>query len=332
MAIEKDNWLDLTKENILDPELPICDAHHHLWDTPGDSYMIDKFSADLSGGHNILKTVYVDCEMMYSQEGPEELRPVGETEYVKELAENYTRTHPGGTEIAAGMVAYADLKLGDSVKQVLEAHLEVGGKRVRGIRYSTIWDSDPKIRSTSPPGLLLDKKFREGFACLKDYGLSFDSWLYFSQLPELLDLAKAFPDTTIIINHMSGQLGIGSHAGRREDMFPRWKELIAELATCPNAYVKLGGMGSVRNGFGWQLREKPPDSLELAKAWAPYFNWCIEKFSPDRCMFESNFPMDRHSCSYTVLWNAFKRVAKPFSASENAALFYDTAVQIYRLT
>jgi predicted TIM-barrel fold metal-dependent hydrolase len=331
MDIEKDAWLKLTKENAIDPELPICDAHHHLWSQSGDIYMINKYSADISGGHKILKTVYVDCDMMYRKEGPEELRPVGETEYVKELAENYASTHHSGTEIAAGMVAYADLKLGDAVKRVLEAHLKVGGKRVRGIRYSSIWDADPNIRSTSPPGLLLDKKFREGFACLKEYSLSFDAWLYFTQLPELFDLARAFPDTTIIINHMGGQIGISSYAGQREEIFPRWKGLIADLATCPNAYVKLGGLGSIRNGFGWQDREKPPISIELAKAWAPYFNWCIEKFGPRRCMFESNFPMDRRSCSYTVLWNAFKRVTKSYSINEKHALFHDTAAHVYRL-
>ena len=331
MPIDRETWLKLTQEAPLEPELPICDAHHHIWDHPGDEYMLDKLAEDLSGGHKILKTVYVDCEMGYRQEGPEELRPAGEAEFVGKLAKQYTASHPGGTEIAAGMVAYADLRLGDAVKPVLEAHLEAGGKRVKGIRYSSIWDADPKVRTASPPGILLDRKWREGFACLKQYGLNFDSWLYFTQLPELLDLARTFPDSPIIINHMGGQIGIGSYAGRREEMFLLWKKSITDLATCPNVFVKLGGLGSIRNGFQWENRDKPPGSTELAQAWAPYFNWCIEKFSPDRCMFESNFPMDRKSCSYTLLWNAFKRVARTYSKAEKQAIFHDTAVRVYRL-
>ncbi len=330
MTIDKETWLKLTKEDILEPDLPICDAHHHLWDHPGDVYMIDRFAGDISSGHKIIKTVYVDCNMGYRKNGPEELRPVGETEYVKDIAEKWVSSN-NRTIVAAGMVAYADLMLGDAVKPVLEDHLRVGGKIVRGIRYSTIWDADPNVRKTSPPGIMMDRKFRAGFACLKEYGLSFDSWLYFTQLPELTDLANEFPDTTIILDHMSGLIGIGVYAGRLQEVFLQWKKSIADLASYPNVHVKLGGLGTVRSGFGWHERQIPPDSIELERAWSPYFNWCIEKFGPDRCMFESNFPMDRQSCSYSVLWNTFKRFSGSFSNDEKNKLFYNTAIKTYRL-
>jgi predicted TIM-barrel fold metal-dependent hydrolase len=209
--------------------------------------------------------------------------------------------------------------------------LKVGGKMVRSVRYSTIWDADPKIRSTSPAGTMLDRKFRTGFACLNEYGLTFDTWLYFSQLPDLTDLVKEFPDTTVILNHMSGLIGIGAYAGRCKEIFTQWKGSISELAKYPKVYVKLGGLGSIRNGFGYHEREAPPGSEELAATWAPYFNWCIEKFGPQRCMFESNFPPDRQSCSYTVLWNAFKKFSMPYSKHEKAALFNDTAASVYRI-
>ena len=331
MSANKDAWLKLKTEEVIDPELPICDAHHHLWDHYGDEYMLDKYLEDISGGHKILKTVYVDCAMMYRQKGPEELRPVGETEYVKGFSGKYTGTN-NSIEIAAGMVAHAELKLGDAVKPVLEAHLEIGGKMVRGIRYGCIWDPDPKIKSLSPPGIMCDQKFRQGFACLKEYGLSFDAWLYFTQLPELIDLARAFPDTTIITGHIGGIVGMGAYAGRREEIFPYWKRMMADLADCPNVYMKLGGQSNIRCGYGWHQREMPPSSIDLASVWAPYFNWCIEQFGPERCMFESNFPVDRQSCSYTVLWNAYKRISATYSRNEKQFLFHDTAVRAYRLT
>jgi L-fuconolactonase len=275
MAVDKETWLKLTREDVIEPELPICDAHHHLWDHSGEIYLIDKFSEDISSGHKILKTVYVECYMRYRKDGPEALRPVGETEYVKDVAEKYALKH-SPTKVAAGMVAFADLMLGDAVKPVLEEHLKVGGEMVRSIRCSTIWDADPMIRTTSPPGTMLDRKFRAGFACLNEYGLTFDTWLYFTQLPDLIGLVKEFSDTTVILNHMSGLIGIGAYAGRCMEIFTHWKGSISELAKYPNVYVKLGGLGTIRNGFGYHEREVPPGSDELAAAWTPYFNWCIE--------------------------------------------------------
>jgi L-fuconolactonase len=330
MTFDKDSWLNMTVEEVIDPEIQICDAHHHLMDRDGEVYMLENFLTDIRAGHNILQTVYIDCGKHYRQEGPVSLRPVGETEYANNISGTYTKSS-GSVEISAGIVAFAELILGDAVKPVLEAHLEVGGKRVRGIRYSCIFDSDPKLTTNSPPKIMLDSKFRQGVSCLQKYRLSLDIFAYFHQLPEVLALANAFPDTTIIIDHLGGLIGIGSYEGKRQEIFDHWKSLIADLASCPNVYIKLGGMGSKRCGWGFNTRQKPPTSLELAQLWGPYFSWCIEKFGPQRCMFESNFPPDRLSCSYIILWNAFKRVIKDYSASEKKALLHDTAVLAYRL-
>jgi predicted TIM-barrel fold metal-dependent hydrolase len=230
--------------------------------------------------------------------------------------------------VGAGIVGFADLTSGADVASVFEAHLEAGKGRFRGIRQTSTWDASPEFRSTSR-GLLLDPGFRKGFACLQKYGLSFDAWLYHPQLMELLDLARTFPDTTIIVDHMGGPLGIGPYD--RKLVFREWKRGIGALAGCHNVFVKLGGLGMDICGFGWHEKTTPPNSSELAGAMAPYFTWCIEKFGVNRCMFESNFPVDKRSYSYTVIWNAFKKVIKDFPRGEKGALLYDTAVKTYRL-
>ncbi len=229
-------------------------------------------------------------------------------------------------------MGFADLTLGAAVEAVLEAHIAAGRARFRGIRHISIWDASPDIISNMrAPKLLLDPKFREGFACLRKYGLSFDAWLHHTQIIELVDLAKAFPDTTIILDHVGTPLGVGPYAGKRKEVFKEWKRGIAALAGCSNVAVKLGGLGMERCGFGWNKRTTPPGSAELAQTMAPYFLWCVEQFGVERCMFESNFPVDKESYSFIILWNAFKRISKPFSPGERAALFHDTAVKVYRL-
>jgi predicted TIM-barrel fold metal-dependent hydrolase len=212
--------------------------------------------------------------------------------------------------------------------------MAASGNRFRGIRNSSAWDASPEITSSRSrlEGLLLDTRFREGFACLQKYSLSFDAWLYHPQLMELADLARAFPDTIIILNHIGGPLGIGPYSGKRAEVFQEWKRGITTLATCPNVVVKLGGLGMPICGFGWHERATPPGSAELAQAMAPYYEFCIEQFGVNRCMFESNFPVDKQAYSYTVMWNAFKRIARDFSPEERAALFHDTAARVYRLT
>ena len=330
MTTERDEWLALGCEAAIDPDLPICDPHHHLWDRPGSRYLLEHVLRDTGCGHNVVRTVFVECSSMYRPDGPEAMRPVGETAFVEDTA---VRAMGGPTAVAAGIVGFADLTLGAEVTPVLEAHLAASPERFRGIRHSAAWDASPEIGAyKSPPrGLLMDARFREGFACLGRYGLSFDAWLYHPQLLELVDLAKAFPDVPIVLDHIGGPLGIGPYAGQREAVFRLWKAGIAQLAACPNVAVKLGGLGMACCGMGWHERPRPPSSGEMAEAMAPYYLHCIEQFGVDRCMFESNFPVDRIASLYCVLWNAFKRVVHDFSPGERAALFHDTAARVYRL-
>jgi predicted TIM-barrel fold metal-dependent hydrolase len=241
----------------------------------------------------------------------------------------------GPTQVAAGMVAYADLMLGAGVRAVLEAEVEAGGGIVRGIRNSVTWDPHEEINRAAtrrvPPGRLLDPTFRAGFAQLAPLGLCFDVWLYFTQIPDLTDLARAFPATRIVLNHCGGPICVGPYAGHREEYRAVWANQIRELATCPNVTVKLGGLGMLHFGFDFHLREVPPSSIDLAQAWRPYIEDCIGAFGVQRAMFESNFPPDKQSCSWRALWNAFKRIAAGASADEKAALFGGTASEIYRL-
>jgi len=319
-------------EEIIESELLICDSHHHLWDYPDSRYLVDEFLSDVSGGHKVCKTVYVECRHGWRKNGPEAMRPVGEVEYVEQLTGAY-QAADGSARVAAGIVGFADLTLGAEVAPVLAAQLEAS-ERFRGIRYMSAWDASERIHNaqTDPPqDLLHSPKFREGFACLSGLNLSFDAWVYHPQIPDITDLARAFPETTIVLNHVGGPLGIGPYANKRDEVFGVWRSHIFELAACPNVCLKLGGLTMSMSGFGWHKRETPPSSSELADAMDPYYQTCIELFGPERCMFESNFPVDRVSCSYTVLWNAFKRIARNFSAVERTALFHDTAARIYRL-
>ena len=334
MTTERDAWLARTIEEPLEPALPICDPHHHLWDHPNNRYLLDELLGDTGSGHHVVSTVFVECASMYRQDGPPEVRPVGETEFVQGIAAMSASGQYGPTRVAAAIVGFADLALGSDVAAVLEAHLAASPNRFRGIRHACAWDSSSDIRNshTSPSqGLLLDARFRQGFACLQTYGLSFDAWLYHHQIGELADLARAFPGVTIILDHVGGVLGIGPYAGGRTDIFAQWKPGIAELAACDNVVVKLGGLAMSMCGFGWHRQPQPPTSTELAEAMAPYYRYCIERFGIERCMFESNFPVDKVSCSYNVLWNAFKRIVGDFSPAEKAALLHDNAARVYRL-
>ncbi|HUU73994.1 MAG TPA: amidohydrolase family protein, partial [Burkholderiales bacterium] len=268
MAAAPEEWLALVKEDALDAELPIIDPHHHLWDHPDNRYVAPDFLTDTESGHNIRQSVFVECLSNYRDGGPDAFKPVGETEYVRELAEQSDATATPGTKVATGIVGFADLTLGTAVDPVLAAHIEAGGGRMRGIRHASSWDASSEVRNahTRPSaGLLSDKHFREGFACLAKNGLSFDAWLYHPQIPELTALARTFPDTTIILDHVGGPLGIGPYAGKRDQVFAQWKSDIAELARCENVCVKLGGLAMKLNGFAWHTRDKPPTSLQLAE-------------------------------------------------------------------
>lgn len=324
------DWLGQIHEEALEPGRPICDPHHHLWEHPENTYQGEELLMDIVD-HNVVSTVFVECSSKYRTDGPEEMKPVGETEYVERIAGR----HASPTKVAAGIVGYADLASGESVQAVLEAHMAASPTRFRGIRHASGWDASETIRNshTNPPeGLLLDAKFREGFACLQKLGLSFDAWLYHPQLPDFVDLAKAFPGQTIILDHFAGPLGIGPYTDTRDETFAFWKKQMDELAGCENVVFKLGGLKMPICGNGWHKGDSPPTSERLARETSAFHMHCIETFGVDRCMFESNFPVDKVSCSYTVLWNAFKRIAQDFSEDEKSALFHDTAARSYRLS
>ena len=334
-------------EAILDPDLPIVDPHHHLWDrrnyappasAPGAApthpfitaiadaqrYLLDELLADTGSGHNVRATVFVECGAMYRADGPVEMRPIGETEFVGGVAAMSASGGYGETRACAGIVSKADLLLGDGVKAVLEAHVQAAAGRFRGIRNSASFEADKEVLgplNRVEEGLYLDSTFRKGFKHLAPMGLSFDAWLLEPQLPDVIDLARAFPDTAIVLDHVGTPLGRGSYEGRLPERFPIWRDNIRELAKAQNVVVKLGGLAMAFCNFPSFLAEPRAPSEQLAAEWGPSIEACIEAFGPERCMFESNFPVDMGACTYAVLWNAFKRIAKGYSADEKAALF-----------
>jgi len=329
------DWLARRNEAALEPELPIVDPHHHLWDRTGWRYLLDELLADIrDSGHTVAATVFVQALAMHRAHGPEAMRPVGETEFVNGVAAMAASGIYGPARICAGIVGRADLRLGAAVKEVLAAHIRAGGGRFRGIRYITTSDADASLMNplnAAPHGLMADATFRVGFAQLAPLDLSFDAWLFHTQIDELTNLARAFPQTKIVLNHVGGVLGIGAYAGKRDEIFARWSHSIRALADCPNVFVKLGGLGMRINGFNFEKAAEPPSSETLATSWRPYVETCVEAFGGARCMFESNFPVDKGSYSYGVGWNAFKRLAQGSSAAEKAALFSGTATKFYRL-
>jgi predicted TIM-barrel fold metal-dependent hydrolase len=341
------------KEDILDPQRRIIDPHHHLWDwrhmiahlpdprhpfmnvprrTP--RYLLDELLADIGSGHNIRATVFMECGAMYRAAGAPEMAPVGETEFVNGIAAMGASGIYGEARPCLGIVGHADLNLGSRAAGVLEAHVAAGGGRFRGIRHTAAYDPDPLVlgpHPDRPPGLYMDAKFREGFACLSKLGLSFDAFLLEPQIGDLTDLAQKFPDTLICLDHIGTPLGIGAYAGKREERFGTWRDKIKALAKCPNVSVKLGGIAMPFAGFPTFMSDPPASSEVLAKDWRPYFETCIEAFTPKRAMFESNFPVDALTCDYRTLWNAFKRLAQAYSEAEKHELFFGAAARFYRV-
>lgn len=342
-------------EPILEPDLPIIDPHHHLWDRPArllppegsaerhpfhavleraPRYLLDELNADLGSGHKVIATVYMECGAFYRAGGPAGLRPVGEVEFVNGVAAMGASGIYGDGRPCAAIVGHADLTQGAAAQQTLEALIAAGNGRFRGIRHSCSSDPDPAVLGPlhgRPPGLYGDTTFREGFARLAPLGLTFDAWLLEPQLPDVIALARAFPETTIILDHVGTPLGLGAYAGRREERFAGWRDNILELSRSPNVHVKVGGLAMAFPGFPSLLADPPASSETLADEWRPYVETCIEAFGAGRCMFESNFPVDMVTCSYAVLWNAFKRLAAGASASEKADLFSETARRVYRV-
>jgi L-fuconolactonase len=323
-------WLASLREDILDPGQPIVDPHHHLWHARPDRYLLDDLAEDVGTGHDIRATVFIQCGSAYRTDGPEEMRPVGETEFAAAVAaDSETR----GFRACAGIVGHADCRLGDRIEPVLLAHVAAGGGRFKGIRHSATYDAGiaPTAPPGAPPGLFLDPTFREGVARTGKLGLTFEAWCYHPQLSELLDLLRACPDQKVVLNHLGGPLGVGPYEGKRAEVFARWSASMKDLAKCPNLFVKLGGLAMNVNGYGYHHQPLPPGSGEMAIAWRPTMATAIEAFGAARCMFESNFPVDKGMCAYPVLWNAFRRIAVGCSADEKADLFHGAATRFYGL-
>jgi predicted TIM-barrel fold metal-dependent hydrolase len=332
--VVRPDWLALRQEDIIDPDLPIVDAHHHLWNRDGIPYLLPELLIDIGSGHNIVATVFMECKAMYRKDASPEMQPVGEVEFVNGIAAMSASGEFGPTNVAAGIVGYADLGLGAAVRPILEAEIAAGGGRFRGVRNISAWHALPEARGSSvnpPPDVLTRPSFREGLRCLTSLDLTFDAWMYHTQLAELAVVARAVPEATIILNHVGGALGIGPYASRRDEVFAEWRDSIRALARCSNVFVKLGGLGMRLFGFDVHRGELPPSSEQLARAWRPYVEACIEAFGPSRAMFESNFPVDKGSCSYQALWNAFKRITLGASSAEKRALFAENAARVYRL-
>lgn len=330
----REDWLALVSEEIVDPDRPIVDPHHHFFQGNAmfPDYLLPDLWRDTGSGHNVVQTVFVQCNEHYRTDGPEALRPLGETEWVAGIAAESAKGSPGQSPVRA-IVGQADLTLGAAVRDVLEQHLEISDL-FRGIRDIAVWDADEEIHSVpqaTDAALYANPRFREGFAQLAPLGLTFDAYHYHTQTRHLADLARAFPETTIILDHLSTPLGVGPYAGRREEVFEQWKRDITDIGSCENVVIKMGGMLMPWNGFGWESHERPATSEEYVEVLGPYYRHAIEAFGPERCMFESNYPVDKIAISYAVLWNAFKKLVADFSDGERDAMLRGTAARVYRL-
>lgn len=330
-AEPREDWLALHVEDIIDPDQRIIDAHHHLWDRVEGSYMFDEFHRDVTSGHRIEATVYVECRSMYRQDGPDHLKSVGEVEFANGVAAMSASGGYGPTRICAAIVGSADLRHPEAAA-TLEALAAAGNGRLRGIRQISAYTEDRGVSKTVRPRVVLpDPDFRKGFSELVRMDMTFDAFLYHPQIPELTDLALAFPDARIVLDHVGTPLGTSSYAGRKREVFEDWHRHMKELAGCENVVMKLGGLGMFSTGYDHHLLPSPPDSERVAADWRLYIEPAIELFGPQRCMFESNIPPDKSSCSYQVMWNAFKRIAAQYSGDEKDALFFGTAKTFYRM-
>ena len=326
-------WYAAVREEIVEPARPIVDPHHHLWESASmwGTYVLDDLWADTASGHNIEKTVFIDCRSGYRSDGPEHLRPVGETEFVARVAAESAKR--SGAATIAAIVSHANMRLAEGVEEVLAAHEEAGNGLFRGIRHAGPSDSTGTLTNAGRgwPCPYGEADFRAGVRTLGKLGYTYDTWHFFHQNRDYLALAQAVPETTMILDHFGTPLGVGAYAGKQEEIFAQWRDDIAAIAECPNVVAKLGGLAMPDNGFGWDKRDTPATSDELVAAQKRYYLHTIECFGPERCMFESNFPVDKLSISYHVLWNGLKKIVADFSEEEKHAMFYGTAARVYRL-
>ncbi|MDC3107679.1 amidohydrolase family protein [Paracoccaceae bacterium] len=337
------DWLKRVREDIIDPGQRIIDPHHHLWPktVKGSSnvrrhrlynYMLEDFWEDTSSGHNVTDSVYIECSEFFWSSEKEHFNPVGETEHMRGLAQ-FSQENTGETSIS-GIIGHANLLLGKDVDEVLERHIDIGGKFFKGIRHAGSWDPSDKINNSHhnpPKDMYLMKEFGEGIKALSVRGLVFEAWQYHHQIPQVTHLAKNNPDLLIILNHFSGPLGVASYATKKEEVYDKWKKDLCELSQYKNVYAKLGGLAMPINGFGFETNPNPPTSNDFLSFQRQFYFTTIDLFGPERCMFESNFPVDKYSVSYHVLWNAFKNLVKDFSKADKEHLFYKTASNVYSI-
>jgi L-fuconolactonase len=335
-------WRQQVIETALDPDLPIVDAHHHLWSEPthgAEAYDAEALFRDMEGsGHNIIGTIYVDAVCHYRTDGPLAFRVVGETEYAQNIADQARMRGGRLSGACAGIVPHADLSLGERVGPILDAHA-AASPFLRGIRHCTnsvpelppIAQRLPPEYGDTSPGIMGRPSFRQGVAELFNRGLAFDAWVLQPQLPEIIDLARAMPRGTIVVNHLGGPMGIGRFTDRQEAARAEWATAMRELAQCENVLVKLGGLHMRSAAMVSPDAERPRTSEEMADAQGWHILTAIDLFGPNRCMFESNFPVDMLYTSSTILWNGFKRITASFSACERRHLFADTAIRAYGL-
>ena len=323
-------WLDSVFEDVVDPDAPIIDPHHHLWPVGGSlPFGLAELEADLGSGHNVVDTVFVECGAAYDRSTGDAFAPVGETTFVTGEAER------SGRRVMGGIVAHADLRDAENLDAVLDAHDAAGRGRFRGIRHAGSHALHPEVLTIpggAPAGLYADPAFRAGVARLGEWGLTYDTWHYHYQNRNFLELAQAVPGTAMVLDHFGTPLGVGPYESQREQIFQQWKSDIADIATCENVVAKIGGLAMPDNGFGWHTADRPPTSDEFIDAQGRYYLHTIEQFGPERCMFESNFPVDRFSLSYRTVWNAFKKLVADFSADERDAMLRGTAARVYRLS
>jgi L-fuconolactonase len=329
-------WLALRTEDVLEPHIPIVDAHHHLWDRrPVSLYLLPEILQDINeSGHQVRGTIFAECTSMYRADGDPSMACIGQVEFVNGIGAMSASGVYGPVRVCAGIVGKVDLTEGAKAADILAECVSRAPDRFRGIRHMAAWDASPEVSTLARPperNLLENPAFREGFKALAPLDLSFDAWVYHPQLPQLISLVDAFPDTRIVVNHMGGRAGLGPYAARKDEVFAEWSASIRQLAERDNVFMKIGGIGMRLPGFDFMDRDLPPTSEELAQAFQPAFDVCVEAFGPSRCIFESNFPVDKACCSYRVMWNAFKRLAAGYSESEKASLFAGTAVRVYRL-
>ncbi|MDG2428269.1 MAG: amidohydrolase family protein [Acidimicrobiales bacterium] len=333
MELDRFEWLALRQERAIDPDRVIVDPHHHLWDRGGSTYLAPQLLDDITGTHNVVKTIFVECRANYDKERSEHFWPIGETTFAAREAD---QTDTGGGPILAGIIGHADMMLGRGIADVLVAHIDASGGRFRGIRYTTAWDASGDIRNGHrkvTPLMMAASEFRSAARTLASMGLSFDAWLYHPQLPEVATLATTVPDLVIVLNHLGGPLAVGPYGRIRSKAHAAWRAGMRRVADSPNVFLKLGGVG-MDDYFatGWSTRQAPPSSSEVADYWADDLRFCIDLFGSERCMFESNFPVDRQTLSYPVIWNSFQIIAADYTDAEQDDLFSGTATRVYRIS